>query len=317
MSKSPIYDRELEAILPALSEYLPLQMTLDDLPRFRGMFPATGSDLIADRPVHIIDHRIAAHAAGEMTVSVLTRQGRSGKGPCIYFLHGGGMIMGNRFAGASCLVEWALKYDAVCITPEYRLAPEFPAPTGVEDCYAGLVWLAEHAEELELDPERIVICGGSGGGGLAAGVALIARDRGGPHLMGQLLQCPMIDDRNESVSAQEFDGVGVWDTTSNRMAWKAILGCRYGSEDVSPYCAPARTSDYSNLPRTFIDVGGSEVFRDESIEYATNIMRAGGECELHVWGAAFHGFYDIAPHAAVSRACLAAREAWLERLLSV
>ncbi|HTN62094.1 MAG TPA: alpha/beta hydrolase fold domain-containing protein [Devosia sp.] len=312
----PIYNPQLAAILPSLEGFVPVGMTLERLPHFRSFTSPTREELIGDRPVDCVDHTIAGFGGAEIVVSVISARNHANPGPTIYCMHGGGMVMGNRFAGAGPLVDWALKHDAVCVTVEYRLAPEHPAPIPVEDCYAGLLWMAQHAKALKIDPQQLVIFGGSGGGGLAAGVALLARDRKGPKLLGQMLQCPMIDDRNQTVSARQYDGVGVWDTTSNRTAWQAVLGDRCGGDDVSPYSAPARATDLSNLPPTFIDVGSAEVFRDEDIAYATGILAAGGQCELHVWGGAFHGFYDIAPQSDLAQACLAAREAWLDRLLA-
>ena len=154
----------------------------------------------------------------------------------------------------------------------------------------------------------------AGGDAFLVGPGL-ARDRGGPRLLGQLLQCPMLDDRNETPSAHQYDGVGVWDRTSNLTAWRAVLGARCGGPGVSPYEASARATDLRGLPPTFIDVGGAETFRDECILFASRILAAGGECELHVWGGAFHGFHDIAPQTAVAQACIIARENWLDRLL--
>lgn len=309
------FDPELESVLPLMTGAIPVGLEISDLARFRGITAPSRDEFLHGKEVMCSEHVINGHKQGDITVSVIARPDHIGRGPCILFFHGGGMIMGNRFSGAAPLLEWATKYDAVCVTPEYRLAPEFPAPTPVEDCYATLLWVAENADRLRIDPRRIIIFGGSGGGGLAAGVALLARDREGPELLGQLLQCPMIDDRNDTVSARQFDGVGVWDTSSNQMAWRALLGESCGSEDVSPYSAPARVDDLSGLPPTFVDVGAKEVFRDEAIAYAMGIMQAGGQCELHVWADAFHGFYDIAPNSSVSKACVTARESWLERML--
>lgn len=309
------FDPELEDVLPLLTGVVPVGLELSDLARFREMTAPSKEEFLQDKEVAHSECVISGHEGGEITVSVIAPRNLVEPGPCILFFHGGGMIMGNRFSGAAPLLDWATRYGAVCVTPEYRLAPEFPAPTPVEDCYATLLWVAENAEQLLIDPTRIVIFGGSAGGGLAAGVVLLARDREGPKLLGQLLQCPMIDDRNDTVSARQFDGVGVWDTSSNQMAWRALLGEICGSENISPYSAPARVENLSGLPPTFVDVGAKEVFRDEAIAYAMGIMQAGGQCELHVWGDAFHGFYDIAPNTSVSQACLAARESWLERLL--
>ncbi|WP_255415196.1 alpha/beta hydrolase fold domain-containing protein [Vitiosangium sp. GDMCC 1.1324] len=252
----------------------------------------------------------------DIIVSVISRKDHARPGPGIYHIHGGGMVMSNRFAGASDLVAWAMKFDAVCVTVEYRRAPEHPDPIPVEDCYAGLAWMAAHTGELLVDPERLIIFGGSAGGGLSAGTTLLARDRQGPKLLGQLLECPMIDDRNETVSSYQFQGIGIWARVSNLTGWTALLGDRRGTDEVSIYAAPARATDLRGLPPTFIDVGAAEVFRDEAVAYASAIWAAGGDAELHVWGGAFHGFNQMAPHAAISRAANAAREAWLERMLS-
>ncbi|WP_404362721.1 alpha/beta hydrolase [Corallococcus coralloides] len=317
MSAHPIeFDPQLAALLPALEGYVPRRMTLEQLEHFRGLSRVTREDLMGDAKVHCVDYGIPGYQGAEITVSVIARQGHSVPGPAVYHIHGGGMVMGTRFAGAKPLVDWALRHDAVCVTVEYRLAPEHPAPTLVEDCYAGLVWMAANADRLRFDPKRLVVFGGSGGGGLAAGTTLLARDRQGPKLLGQLLQRPMLDDRNETESARRYDGVGVWDRTSNVTAWKAVLGERWGGPDVSPYSAPARATDLRGLPPTFIDVAEGETFRDEAVAYARGILAAGGECELHVWGGAFHGFYDIAPRSDVARACISTRDAWLGRMFA-
>ena len=186
----------------------------------------------------------------------------------------------------------------------------------MEDCYAGLVWTAEHAAELGIDPDRIVVGGASAGGGLSAAVALMARDRGGPALLGQLLIYPMLDDRNDTPSAIQMAGVGVWDRTANDTGWTALLGDARGGPDVSPYAAPARATDLSGLPPAFIDVGSAETFRDEDVAYASRIWAAGGQAELHVWPGGFHGYTLMAPQAQISHETLAAQASWLRRLLA-
>jgi len=226
------------------------------------------------------------------------------------------MYMGSRLTFISSFVEHVLSYGIVAVSVEYRLAPEHPHPAPLEDCYAGFVWVSEHAEELGFEPGRIVVLGGSAGGGLSAGVALLARDRGGPVMAGQGLYCPMIDDRNNTVSARQYDGVGVWDWHSNHWGWRFLLGEAAGGEDVSAYAAPARAEDLSGLPPAFIDAGACEVFRDEDVEYASRIWAAGGQAELHVWAGAFHGFTSEAA-AEVSAAARAARDSWLERVLEL
>ncbi|QUH06029.1 alpha/beta hydrolase [Saccharopolyspora erythraea] len=312
----PPFDPELAAALTALDDRVPVGMTAEQLEQYRAIpFPGI-EEQIGDRPVKCVHHTVTGYGGAEIAVSVIAREDHRTRGPGIYHIHGGGMVMGDRFSSVHPLIDWAMKFDAVAVTVEFRLAPEHPDPVPVEDCYAGLEWMDAHADDLLFDRDRLVIFGGSGGGGLAAGTTLLARDRNGPKLFGQLLQCPMIDDRNETASSHQYDGIGVWDRTSNLTAWTAVLGDRRGTADVSPYAAAARATDLGGLPPTFIDAGAAEVFRDEAVAFASAIWAAGGDAELHVWGGAFHGFYDIAPESAVGRACVAARESWLERLLS-
>jgi acetyl esterase/lipase len=213
-------------------------------------------------------------------------------------------------------VPYVVEIGAVVVSVEYRLAPEHPDPAPVEDCYAGLVWTAKNAAELDIDPERILIAGASAGGGLAAGTALLARDRGFPELTHQILLCPMLDDRMITPSSRMLVDTGIWDAEDNAFGWTALLGDRRGGPDVSPYAAPARATDLSRLPRTFLDVGSAETFRDETIDYAQRLCQAGVSVDFHLWGGGFHGFDMMAPHAAISRAAVAASDEFLRRALA-
>ena len=234
----------------------------------------------------------------------------------LYNIHGGGMIGGDAYLGLSSYLAIAEELGVALVSVEYRLAPEHPHPAPVEDCYAGLVWTVEHADELGIDPDRVVVVGASAGGGLAAATALLARDRGGPALIGQLLACPMLDDHNDSYSTRQMAGLGGWDQTANGMGWTALLGAAQGGPDVSPYAAPARATDLSGLPPAFIDVGSAETFRDEAVAYASRIWQAGGSAELHVWPGGFHGFAGAVPQAALSQAASAAPGSWLRRIFT-
>ena len=263
-----------------------------------------------------VSHRevtVPGHQGDDITLSIFARRDHDAAGPAIYHTHGGGMIIGDRFTGIDMALDWVERFDAVCVSVEYRLAPEFPDPCLIEDCYAGLAWTAEHAGELGIDAGRLIIAGGSAGGGLAAGTALLARDRQGPPLSGQVLACPMLDDRNRTVSASQYVGIGVWDRGSNQTGWGAYLGDRCGTENVSIYAAPARAIDLSGLPPAYIDVGSAEVFRDEAVAYASQIWADGGTAELHVWSGGFHGFDGMAPHARVSQESVQARTNWVAR----
>jgi acetyl esterase/lipase len=226
------------------------------------------------------------------------------------------MVIGGNRLGVSLLLDWIEEFQVAGVSVEYRVAPEHPHPAPVEDCYAGLLWTAAHASELGFDPRRILIAGPSAGGGLAAAVALMARDRGGPALRAQMLMCPMLDDRNNTTSSLQIDGIGLWNRQSNLTGWTALLGASRGTEHVSPYAAPSRASNLGGLPPTFIDAGSMEVFRDEAVDYASRIWAAGGDAELHIWNGGFHGFDIVFPDAALSRAARSARKAWLARILN-
>ncbi|MEU8821918.1 alpha/beta hydrolase [Actinoplanes sp. NPDC048796] len=314
----PPYDAELEPVLAALSEHLPQPMTSDMIGPMRA---ATASPpvetLLAGRPIEHLERVVPGPDGGPgLTVSIFRRVDHAAAGPGIFHTHGGGGIMGDRFVGADVWLEWVEEFDAVAVSVEYRLAPEHPDPAAVEDSYAALLWTAEHAGELGFDPARLLIAGESAGGGLAAAVALLARDRRGPALIGQLLMYPMLDDRNDTVSSHQYVGTGTWDRGSNEMAWNARLGGRRHGGEVSVYSAPTRATDLSGLPPAFIDVGSAELLRDEDVAYATALWAAGGQAELHVWPGAFHGFDQIAPQAAISRIARSTRTDWVARLFT-
>lgn len=313
--RRPPYDPELEAILVAAGDELPSTMTLEMIPMMRQETPIDVNDeALAAAGLTRRDVAIKGFEGAEIGVSVVARADHSALGPGILHTHGGGMIAGNRMTGMHILLPWIVVHDAVAVTVDYRLAPEFPDPYPVEDCYAALVWMAEHAAELGIAGERLMIAGASAGGGLAAGTALLARDRKGPRLTGQVLICPMLDDRDETVSSTQFEGSGLWDRASNVMGWTALLGERRATDNVSIYAAPARATDLSGLPPAFIDCGSAEVFRDEDVAYASALWAAGVQAELHVWPGGFHGF-DMIADTALGRAAIAARDAWVARHL--
>jgi acetyl esterase/lipase len=315
----PAYDVELEAALALLNLPVGEGFTLESIRASRATIPLTDpATVIGDRPIEHVDYTVPGpDGEPDITLAVFRRADHTTPGAAIYVTHGGGMIGGDRFGLSDDELDWIERFDLVLVSVEYRLAPEHPDPAPVEDCYAGLVWTAANAGELGFDPARLLISGGSAGGGLAAGTALLARDRGGPALAGQMLICPMLDDRDATTSTHQFDGRGLWHRDDNIVGWTALLGDRKGGSDVSIYAAPARATDLSGLPPAFIDVGSAEVFRDEDVAYASGIWAAGGIAELHVWPGGFHGFDYFAPTAAVSQASRGARESWVRRTLGL
>ena len=242
------------------------------------------------------------------------RTGQTQRG-CIFHIHGGGYVGGSIKELEALHRPLAAALDCVIVTTEYRLAPETPFPGAIEDCYAALAWTFANIAELGIDKARIGVMGESAGGGLAAALALMARDRCTYHLAFQHLIYPMIDDRTCMQKPHPFAGEFIWPPENNAFGWTALLGHEPGRDGVSAYAAAARAKCVGKLPPTFISTGALDLFVDEDIAYAQRLIRAGVPTELHVWPGAFHGF-DLVPGAAVSEAAQAASLAALRRFLA-
>lgn len=313
------FDPEIEPELAVVLQPDAPPFTPANIPAMRAqmaaMFPSA-AEAVGDAPVEVAERMIPGpEGAPDLAITVLTPRGLDRPVPGLYNIHGGGMMVGHRNMDVPRLLALVLELGVVVVNVEYRLAPEHPHPAPVEDCFAGLAWTTEHAAELHIDPGRIVIMGGSAGGGLSAGVALLARDRGGPALAGQLLLCPMIDDSNTTAASHQYAGLGTWTRESNLAGWSSLLGEVAGTGTASPYASPSRAADLSGLPPAFIEVGSAEPFRDEDTDYALRIWACGGQAELHVWSGAYHGFDMYAPKSELTRAALASRRSWLRRVL--
>jgi len=231
----------------------------------------------------------------------------SQSGSAVLYLHGGGMIFGLEHLGRVydlAVREYVASSGVPMLVVDYRIAPEHPHPTPVEDCYAALRWLADNAATLGVDPARIGVMGDSAGGGLAAGVSLLARDREGPPIAQQLLIYPMLDDRAQTPDPQLVPFL-TWTYDDNVTGWTALLGV--GPDAVSPYAAPARAADLTGLPDTYIDVGDLDIFRDEDIIYARRLSDAGVPTELHLHPGCPHAFEALARNADVSQRAIADR----------
>jgi acetyl esterase/lipase len=235
--------------------------------------------------------------------------GASGALPCLCWMHGGGLVLGSYEGDDARFDRWSPMFGLVGVSVEYRLAPETPYPGPLEDCYAGLVWAYQHAGELGIDPARIGIGGPSAGGNLAAGLALLARDRGEVPVQYQLLIYPMLDDRQITPSSQWPDPV--WPPAANTYGWTAYLGDRRGGPDVDPYAAPARATELAGLPPTLIAVGAIDGFSDEDIDYAARLRQAGVPVDLRVYAGGPHGFDGLAPDSALARRANRDIEEWL------
>jgi acetyl esterase/lipase len=308
----PALDPELARLLAQL----PAAPALDgeSLPLLR-QYKVPAETFIEGRAIERRELSITAADGATLPLSVFRPAGRAAEAaPCIYWLHGGGMVMGDRFANLDIPLDWLERFGAVVVTLDYRLAPEARGITPVEDCYSGLEWIAGHATELGIDPTRLIVAGISAGGGLTAGMVLMARDRGGPAIAAQVLICPMLDHRNDSVSSRQYaEGPATWTRAANSFGWQALLGT---ATAVSPYASPALAADLGGLPPSFIDTGSAELFRDEDAAFASRIWAAGGAAELHVWPGGFHGFDALFPAARLSLVARETRSAWLGRILT-
>jgi acetyl esterase/lipase len=312
---APPFDAELKVVLDVVSQSIPSTLSIEDLPGLRGPgFTPLLPELLAGRAITHEELTIPGpDGAPDILISIFRKEGQVAGGPGFFFTHVGGMIFGDRFVGVSTIIDYVELLDATIVTVEYRLAPENPAPAAIDDCYAALLWTAEHASELGFDADRLIAVGASAGGGLAAGLTLMARDQNSPKLAGQMLLYPMLDVRNDSISADQIDGIGVWDRNSNDMGWTALLGDRRERGEVTIYESASLATNLTQLPPTYLEVGSAEVFRDETVAYASAIWAAAGIAELHVWPGGYHLFELLAPDAAVSVASRTTRTGWVLR----
>ena len=251
-----------------------------------------GLELVKDLPVSSETVFTTLDDGYELKLVIYQPQNRRVEAlPVVYHIHGGGMVMGTpemMEVRNKLLVD---KLGVAVVSVDYRLAPEYAHPIPVEDCYAGYQWTVTNANARGFDASRIVSMGESAGGGLAAALGLLLRDRGDRSLLGQYLIYPMLDDRTAStVEPAPPVGEFIWTRASNRFGWGALLGHEPGVEGVSPYAAPARAADLSGLPATFMYTGALDLFMEEDIDYAKRLMCAGVPTELHVYPGAIHAF---------------------------
>jgi acetyl esterase len=274
-------DPEFEAFVPL---FPPADLTdpasaRDDLAALASSVPAPDTTNL-----EIEDHTVP----GDPDVAVRLYRPRGARAALIW-LHGGGWIMGNLDTEHPWASRIADSSGVTVISVDYRLAPENPFPAALDDAYTVLTWAAENAADLGIDPERIGVGGHSAGGGLAAGMALRARDEQGPRIHFQLLNQPGLDDRQETWSARNFTDTPWMTRQKVATAWEHYLG----SAPATPYAAPARAEDLSGLPPAYISTAELCPNRDEDLDYAQRLLRAGVSVELHQWPGTFHGSQAI------------------------
>jgi len=228
--------------------------------------------------------------------------------PCLISIHGGGYVIGSHLGDDGRFDRWSTQLRCVGVSVGYRLAPETPFPGPLEDCYAALRWAYERGDELGIDRDRIGIVGGSAGGGLAAGLALLARDRAEVPVAFQALTYPMLDDRQATGSWRS--GPPIWVASTNQFGWCAYLGANSDGETPG-HASPARADDLSGLPPAFITVGNLDGLLDEDIDYARRLIRAGVPTDLHVFADGAHAFDSLMPETAIAKRARRVLEDWL------
>jgi acetyl esterase/lipase len=229
-------------------------------------------------------------------------------GPALLWIHGGGYVIGSPSQDDVVCRRFARKLGVTVAAVKYRLAPKNPYPAGLEDCHAALTWLAALPS---VDPNRVAIGGASGGGGLCAALALLARDRGEVDVAAQLLVYPMLDDRSATRPGLDHPNHRLWTQSANQFAWESYLG----SADPN-VAVPARRQDLAGLPPAWVGVGTLDLFHDEDVAYAERLRAAGVPCDLEVVDGAFHGFDGVLPKAPVAKAFTAGQIAFLRKALT-
>jgi acetyl esterase/lipase len=284
------YHPDLRRIAPLLPRRivgprtLPLLRRVDALQRLRGR---AGVEVLDVGPISLRIHRPRSTAASR------TRQSAA-----LLWLHGGGYVMGTAAQDDALCRFLADSADLLVVAVDYRLAPEHPFPTPLNDCHDALVWLAK---QPDVDRARIAIGGASAGGGLAAGLALLARERGEVLPIFQLLSYPMLDDRTASRADLDHLHARLWCNRSNRFGWSAYLASRPGEVGTSQLAAPARCTDLSGVPPAWIGVCTLDIFHDEDLAYADALQAAGVRCDTYLVKGAFHGFDSVRPNANITR----------------
>ncbi len=301
-AEKPLYERLDSDIRADYLKMPPLKLTGNGLAVCRAEFdPLVGSsNLPKDPRVRVYNYYIQnSDNTDKMRLRIYEPVIKKGSLPGIFWIHGGGLIMGVPEECEDLNLRFAVEVGAVVVAVDYRLAPEHPYPAPIEDCYTGLKWFSENCSSLEVDNERIAVIGVSAGGGLCAALTLMARDRKGPAISFQMPLYPMIDDRMITPSSNMDLDHRVWNKDANKFAWNAYLGHVDPSGRTS-YMAAAREKDLSGLPPAYSCVGELDIFRDDTVNYIQRLVQAGVPAEFHLYPGCIHGFEAYAPNAPIS-----------------
>ncbi|HZF89895.1 alpha/beta hydrolase [Streptomyces sp.] len=287
------YDPELAPWAPQLmpSDYTDVATVRAELAELVAQLPVYRPA----EPVDVADRTVPGPpGAPDVPVRVYRPHGVTEPLPALLYTHWGGLISGDLDTNHSAVLRIAEQARVMVFSVDYRLAPEHPFPDGLYDCHAVLEWVVAHGPELGVDTDRLGVAGDSAGGALAAGLALLARERG-PRLRMQCLSFPALDDRLDSASALAFVDTPVLDRNSLLLSWHHYLGGKDAAErtDVSPYAAPGRAGELAGLPTTFISACEFDPLRDQDLDFARRLIEAGVPTELHHYDGTFHACTGI------------------------
>ena len=291
-------------LLPLLDAMPELQFSIEAMPAIR----TAVNEMFAAKPALTIEGVTVKEAfvpnlkdGHQVRILIYTPENTAPNKPALFHTHGGGYVMGSPEMNDNRNKILCKELNAVIVSVDYRLGPECPFPLPIEDCYAALKWLYDNAATLGANNKNIAIYGESAGGGLAAALAIVARDRKEVPIVHQFLIYPMLDDRTCITEEPNlFTGEFIWTRENNFFGWTSLLGQKPGAKEISPYAA-ARVENIEGLPPAFITVGALDLFLEEDIHYAQRLLKAGISTELHVYAGAYHGFDAFVPESALTR----------------
>jgi acetyl esterase/lipase len=302
---SELLDKDLKSPIKKMLIEMP-RASFDNLPAARISSKQMWATMKTQMPVIpgvIAEDRIipGPKESPNLTVRIYRPEKQTGFLPALLWIHGGGYMLGDIDQEDQTSKQFTLAGECIVVSVEYRLAPEYPYPAPLEDCYAALKWLSTQAGEFKVDRSRITIGGASAGGGLASGLAVLARDRAEVPVMFQLLVYPMINDCNISPASDTLPDALFWTRENNLKGWRSYLGCEPGAEGISCYASAFRTTNLEGLPPAYITVGDIDLFAQEDTEYARRLIAAGVSTELHVYPGGCHAFDMLVPGAEISK----------------
>jgi acetyl esterase/lipase len=300
-----LLDPELKGPIKMMLNQMP-PTNFNDIPAARAASTQMMAAMKAQMPVipGVIteDHTIPGpKGSPNVKVRIYRPEKQAGLLPALLWIHGGGYMLGDLDQEDFNAKQLTLAAECVVASVEYRLAPEHPYPAPLEDCYAALKWLSTHADELKINRSHIAVGGGSAGGGLAAGLAVLARDRAEAQVMFQLLVYPMINDYNIAPASDTLPDALFWTRESNLIGWRSYLGCAPGTEGISCYAAAYRATNLEGLPAAYITVGDIDLFAQEDVDYSRRLIAAGIPTELHVYPGGCHAFDMLVPGADITK----------------